>query len=66
MEHFKVMYDSRGVIYEHKMFIRLATDRSVFKKLKIFKSLATDFLMTKNSVITCGFLIYVMICANLN
>ena len=25
MEYFQVMYDSRVVIYEHKMFIRLAT-----------------------------------------
>ena len=25
MEHFKVMYDSRVVIYERKMLIRLAT-----------------------------------------
>ena len=30
MEHFKVMYDSRVVIYEQKMFIRLAT--GVFMK----------------------------------
>ena len=26
MEYFLVMYDSRVVIYERKMFIRLATD----------------------------------------
>ena len=26
MEYFLVMYDSRVIIYERKMFIRLATD----------------------------------------
>ena len=26
MEYFKVMYDSRVVIYKRKMFLRLATD----------------------------------------
>ena len=33
MEYFVVRYDSRVVIYEHKMFIRLATGTYVKHKL---------------------------------
>ena len=31
MEYFQVKYDSRVIIYEHKMFIRLATVVYVIK-----------------------------------
>ena len=30
MGHFPVRYDSRVVIYEHKMFIRLATGHGIY------------------------------------
>ena len=30
MEYFLVRYDSRVIIYERKMFIRLATDWAIF------------------------------------
>ena len=33
MEYFVVRYDSRVIIYEHKMFIRLATDVVVHAEL---------------------------------
>ena len=32
MEYFQVRYNSRVIIYEHKMFIRLATEQSVIPK----------------------------------
>ena len=36
MEYFKVMYDSRVVIYERKMFIRLATDWIIKPKITLY------------------------------
>ena len=36
MGNFLVRYDSRVVIYEHKMFIRVATELEPFSKLIIF------------------------------
>ena len=36
MEYFKVMYDSRVVIYERKMFIRLATVINLMNALQLY------------------------------
>ena len=42
MEYFLVMYDSRVVIYERKMFIRLATGLSPRLPPNIIRVLSTD------------------------
>ena len=45
MEHFLVMYDSRVVIYERKMFIRLATGHTDLNLIR-----AQTFYCWKNTL----------------
>ena len=42
MGYFKVRYDSRVVIYERKMFIRLATGRADIKKIVLNTDVCFD------------------------
>ena len=45
MGYFLVRYDSRVVIYDHRMFIRLTTgSRVVIYDHKVFIRLTTEFL----------------------